>query len=345
MAKFKSAKEQFDYIKKEFFKGNELDGITGMSAEERVEFNKKNIERLLANDINALAISDCFWTADRSRIIIWGKNNWFFNADDLANFSEQEREQLEYLKDFAGLCHDLALHFPFDNSLIGWPRYRPFAFNTPGLGDAIKAWAEDYPHMAAHMANIMLKESTSECSRLCYQPAQDYLAELYDHESEVDLYRMPSESEMPHRVYAEKVTTLLQGLADHIAEGRRHGMCLGAIIVHDTLLTRIEEFDKDVIGISKDLWQFIDREMNFKTTNNAVYEPDIPFNKQPKENQQQIRDLLTALINRVDKAYAEVGLSESWIRNNLPHMYFEDFGEWVIGKHYDDIDVLFELRV
>ena len=28
MAKFKSAKEQFDYIKKEFFKGNELDGIT-----------------------------------------------------------------------------------------------------------------------------------------------------------------------------------------------------------------------------------------------------------------------------------------------------------------------------
>ena len=242
MAKFKSAKEQFDYIKKEFFKGNELDGITGMSAEERVEFNKKNIERLLANDINALAISDCFWTADRSRIIIWGKNNWFFNADDLANFSEQEREQLEYLKDFAGLCHDLALHFPFDNSLIGWPRYRPFAFNTPGLGDAIKAWAEDYPHMAAHMANIMLKESTSECSRLCYQPAQDYLAELYDHESGMDLYRMPSESEMPHRVYAEKVTTLLQGLADHIAEGRRLGMCLGAIIVHDTLFTQIEEF-------------------------------------------------------------------------------------------------------
>ena len=43
MAKFKSAKEQFDYIKKEFFKGNDLDGITGMSAEERVEFNKKNI--------------------------------------------------------------------------------------------------------------------------------------------------------------------------------------------------------------------------------------------------------------------------------------------------------------
>ena len=133
MAKFRSAKEQFDYIKKEFFKGNELDGITGMSAEERVEFNKKNIERLLANEHNALAISDCFWTADRSRIVIWGKNNWFFNTDDLANFSEQEREQLEYLKDFAGLCHDLALHFPFDNSLIGWPRYMPFAFNTPDL--------------------------------------------------------------------------------------------------------------------------------------------------------------------------------------------------------------------
>ena len=54
---------------------------------------------------------------------------------------------------------------------------------------------------------------------------------------------------------------------------------------------------------------------------------------------------MTALISRVDKAYAEGGFSESWIRNNLPHMYFEDFGEWVIGKHYDDIDVLFELRV
>ena len=43
MARFRSAKEQFDYIKKEFFKGNELDGITGMSAEERVEFNKKTL--------------------------------------------------------------------------------------------------------------------------------------------------------------------------------------------------------------------------------------------------------------------------------------------------------------
>ena len=31
--------------------------------------------------------------------------------------------------------------------------------------------------------------------------------------------------------------------------------------------------------------------------------------------------------------------------NNRTDMYFEDFGEWVIGKHYDDIDVLFELRV
>ena len=166
MAKFKSAKEQFDYIKKEFFKGNELDGITGMSAEERVEFNKKNIERLLANDINALAISDCFWTADRSRIIIWGKNNWFFNADDLANFSEQEREQLEYLKDFAGLCHDLALHFPFDNSLIGWPRYMPFAFKTPrtwrghqGMGRGLSPHGSPYGKYNAQRVNIRVLEA------------------------------------------------------------------------------------------------------------------------------------------------------------------------------------------
>ena len=38
MARFRSAKEVLDYIKKEFFNGNGLDGISEMSAEERLEF-------------------------------------------------------------------------------------------------------------------------------------------------------------------------------------------------------------------------------------------------------------------------------------------------------------------
>ena len=343
-----SLKEHLDYIKKELFNGNGLDGITEMSAEERVEFIKKNVDRLLENvdDLRAMWLGDQFWTADKDRIIIYGVKNYFFNADELAKLTEAEQAEVEFLKDFAGLCHDLSLHFPFDNTLIGWPRYRPFAFNTPGLGDAIKALAEDYPHMAAHMANLMLKESTFECSRLCYQPAQDYLAELYDFDSKMNLYRMPSPSEMPHRVYAEKVTTLLQGLADHIAEGRRLGMCLGAIIVHDTMFTDIREFDNEVVPVSKDLWQYIDREMYIKAINDFdTYNPDSPFDNLPKHQQQQLRELLTSLMKRVDKAYADAGFSESWIKRNLPHMYFEDFGEWVIDKHYDDIDILFELRV
>ena len=341
-----SLKEHLDYIKKELFNGNGLNGITEMSAEERVEFIKKNVDRLLENERNAMWLGDQFWTADKDRIIIYGVKNYFFNADELAKLTEAEQAEVEFLKDFAGLCHDLSLHFPFDNTLIGWPRYRPFAFNTPGLGDAIKALAEDYPHMAAHMANLMLKESTFECSRLCYQPAQDYLAELYDFDSKMNLYRMPSPSEMPHCVYAEKVTTLLQGLADHIAEGRRLGMCLGAIIVHDTMFTDIREFDNEVVPVSKDLWQYIDREMYIKAINDFdTYTPDSPFDNLPEHQKQQLRELLTSLMKRVDKAYADAGFSESWIKRNLPHMYFEDFGEWVINKHYDDIDVLFELRV
>ena len=144
-----SLKEHLDYIKKEFFNGNWFDDVTGMSAEERVEFIKKNVNRLLGNDINAMWIGDQFWTADKDRIIIYGVENHFFDADELAKLTETEQAEVEFLKDFAGLCHDLSLHYPFDNSLIGWPRYRPFAFNTPGLGDAIKALAEDYPHMAA----------------------------------------------------------------------------------------------------------------------------------------------------------------------------------------------------
>ena len=343
-----SLKEHLDYIKKELFNGNGLDGITEMSAEERVEFIKKNVDRLLedVDDLRAMWLGDQFWTADKDRIIISGVKNYFFNADELSKLTETEQAEVEFLKDFAGLCHDLSLHFPFDNTLIGWPRYRPFAFNTPGLGDAIKALAEDYPHMAAHMANLMLKESTFECSRLCYQPAQDYLAELYDFDSKMNLYRMPSPSEMPHRVYAEKVTTRLQGLADHIAEGRRLGMCLGAIIVHDTMFTDIREFDNEVVPVSKDLWQYIDREMYIKAINDFdTYNPDSSFDNLPKHQQQQLRELLTSLMKRVDKAYADAGFSESWIKRNLPHMYFEDFGEWVIDKHYDDIDILFELRV
>ena len=58
-----SLKEHLDYIKKEFFNGNGLDGITEMSAEERVEFIKKNVDRLLENERNAMWLGDQFWTA------------------------------------------------------------------------------------------------------------------------------------------------------------------------------------------------------------------------------------------------------------------------------------------
>ena len=341
-----SLKEHLDYIKNEFFNGNWFDDVTGMSAEERVEFIKKNVNRLLGNDINAMWIGDQFWTADKDRIIIYGVENHFFDADELAKLTETEQAEVEFLKDFAGLCHDLSLHFPFDNTLIGWPRYRPFAFNTPGLGDAIKALAEDYPHMAAHMANLMLKESIFECSRLCYEPAQDYLGETYDLDTQIDLNNVPSESKMPHKVYVEKLISNLQGLADHIAEGRRLGMCLGAIIVHDMMFSSVHEFDNEVVSVSKDLWQYIDREMYYKVTNDLdILEIDKSFENLPKHQQQQIRELLTSLMKRVDKAFADAGFNESWVEYNLPHFYFQDFGEWIIKRHYDDIDRIFELRV
>ena len=67
-----SLKEHLDYIKKELFNGNGLDGITEMSAEERVEFIKKNVDRLLedVDDLRAMWLGDQFWTADKDRIII-----------------------------------------------------------------------------------------------------------------------------------------------------------------------------------------------------------------------------------------------------------------------------------
>ena len=56
-----SLKEHLDYIKKELFNGNGLDGITEMSAEERVEFIKKNVDRLL-EDVDDLRPYNHFWS-------------------------------------------------------------------------------------------------------------------------------------------------------------------------------------------------------------------------------------------------------------------------------------------
>ena len=61
MARFRSAKEQFDYIKKEFFKGNELDGITGMSAEERLEFLLEKVNWALKEQDLAEWFGVLFW--------------------------------------------------------------------------------------------------------------------------------------------------------------------------------------------------------------------------------------------------------------------------------------------
>ena len=350
MAKFKSAKEQFDYIKKEFFKGNELDGITGMSAEERLEFLLEKVnwalkEQDLAEWFGVLFWEEIYDDEDEFRRHRELDSESFFNQDSqLVSFTEQELAELAFLKELSALCFDLSILRNVDTTVLGWPKYEPLDYSSAELLDRVSDLADKLPNLAAYLSKAIYENTMIFCAWNMYQPAQDYFAELYDSQYNRLMNSIPYQDEMPRSAYSKAMMSEMKKFAAHLAECRSHGMCLGEIIVHDTLYATIhDEVDEDVINAAKKLWAYIDRNVEIDV---EYFDTETIFEEQPDDVVKAVRAVMGPMMKKVDEAYEEGGFGKGWSTDRLARAYFDDFGYRIICMKYDgDEEGLRRLRI
>ena len=350
MAKFKSAKEQFDYIKKEFFKGNELDGITGMSAEERLEFLLEKVnwalkEQNLAEWFGVLFWEEIYDDEDEFRRHRELDSESFFNQDSqLVSFTEQELAELAFLKELSALCFDLSILRNVDTTVLGWPKYEPLDYSSAELLDRVSDLADKLPNLAAYLSKAIYENTMIFCAWNMYQPAQDYFAELYDSQYNRLMNSIPYQDEMPRSAYSKAMMSEMKKFAAHLAECRSHGMCLGEIIVHDTLYATIhDEVDEDVVNVAKKLWAYIDRNVEIDV---EYFDTETIFEEQPDDVVKAVRAVMGPMMKKVDEAYEEGGFGKGWSTDRLARAYFDDFGYKIICMKYDgDEEGLRRLRI
>ena len=350
MARLRSAKEQFDYIKKEFFKGNELDGITGMSAEERLEFLLEKVnwalkEQDLAEWFGVLFWEEIYDDEDEFRRHRELDSESFFNQDSqLVSFTEQELAELAFLKELSALCFDLSILRNVDTSLLGWPKYEPLDYSCAELLDRVSDLADKLPNLAAYLSKAIYENTMNFCAWNMYQPAQDYFAELYDSQYNRLMNSIPYQDEMPRSAYSKAMMSEMKKFATHISECRSHGMCLGEIIVHDTLYATIhDEVDEDVVNAAKKLWAYIDSNIEIDV---EYFDTETIFEEQPDEVVKAVRAVMGPMMKKVDEAYKEGGFGKGWSTDRLARAYFDDFGYKIICMKYDgDEEGLRRLRI
>lgn len=350
MARFRSAKEVLDYIKKEFFNGNGLDGITEMSAEERLEFLLEKINWALEKQNLAEWFGVLFWEEKydddegfrRHREL---DSERFFNQDSqLVSFTEQELAELAFLKELSALCFDLSILRNIDTTVLGWPKYNPLDYSSAELLDRVSDLADKLPNLAAYLSKAIYENTMIFCAWNMYQPAQDYFAELYDSQYERLMNSIPYQDEMPRSAYSKAMMSEMRKFAAHLAECRSHGMCLGAIIVHDTLYATLpENIDNDKVNAAKKLWAYIDSNVEIDV---EYFDSETIFEEQPDEVVKAVRAVMGPMMKKVDEAYEEGGFGKGWSTDRLARAYFDDFGYRIICMKYDgDEEGLRRLRI
>ena len=350
MARFRSAKEVLDYIKKEFFNVNGLDGISEMSAEERLEFLLEQSNCALEKQNLAEWVGVLFWEEKydddegfrRHREL---DSERFFNQDSqLVSFTEQELAELAFLKELSALCFDLSILRNIDTTVLGWPKYNPLDYSSAELLDRVSDLADKLPNLAAYLSKAIYENTMIFCAWNMYQPAQDYFAELYDSQYERLMNSIPYQDEMPRSAYSKAMMSEMRKFAAHLAECRSHGMCLGAIIVHDTLYATLpENIDNDKVNAAKKLWAYIDSNVEIDV---EYFDSETIFEEQPDEVVKAVRAVMGPMMKKVDEAYEEGGFGKGWSTDRLARAYFDDFGYRIICMKYDgDEEGLRRLRI
>ena len=118
MTQKNAARERLAQLENKYFQGISLTETALMKTEEeRRPFVLAQVERLLNTGRSycplAMYLSDEFWTASEGRTPMYDDDP--LEADDVLEvLTHEEIMRTALILDIAGLCHDLSLHYVFD---------------------------------------------------------------------------------------------------------------------------------------------------------------------------------------------------------------------------------------
>lgn len=259
-----TAREVLARIEKRYFRGARLREACLKEGAERREYVLAQVERLLnakqGDELMAVHLSDEFWTADEGRHPMHSDMPLLTEVG-LRSLTKEERLRASLIKDVAGLCHDLALHFEFD--LRGYLGVRnDWRIRNKRLVE----WLTDTEHgqIAVHTSYVMKKHAIDMYEDMHYLPAQDALAMLFSKELRQRLGRPTGVQRQP-KVYVEAITSELLRIERHWQRGKRLGLEPEVVILHDEIWGVVpRQFSSGVLRAAQELFDWMDAELKGK---------------------------------------------------------------------------------
>ena len=289
-------------IEKDFFRGASLGKASRLKGEERRNYRLAQVNRLLAEKNGhtpmAVYLSDMFWTADEGRVQYAADENPspLLSLKEQQTLTDGEMSRLRLILEIAGLCHDLSLHFDFDQEEAFGIKKNDFWVSNKQLVEWLTT--TEYEYVAMHTAYIMKKHAIGVYAYGHYLPAQDELAELYSEKHHCRL-GYPNNTEIPPRDYVSTILDALLAIERHWKRGRRLKLKPDVIMLHDEIYGVVpRQFDKGVLQAAQELFDYMDREVYGRMSGNNPFGPEA-------------MKLFAKKVREVRSKY----LAEGWIRD------------------------------
>lgn len=282
-----TAKEVLVKIERRYFKGAGLAKASKLEGDECRAYVLSQVERLLATEYGASSmamwLSDQFWIAGEGRTPMpWEdispqvesgyRTNPLLSLKEQQTLTDREMGRLRLILEVAGLCHDLALHYIFDLKEAFGIKNNWWVSNK-----RLVEWLSttEYEQIAMHTAYILKKHATGVYAYGHYQPAQDAMAELFSGEYH-ELIREPNYTKMPPRGYVKTIVDELQQIERHWQRGRKLKLRPDLIMLHDEIYGVVpRQFDKGVLQAAQALYDYMDKEVYGRLTENDDFAPEV----------------------------------------------------------------------
>ena len=281
MEQIRTARQELAYIERRLFRGASLGKASRLKGEERRNYRLAQVERLLTEKSGSVSLamwlSDMFWTADEGRKPMY-EDDPLLSLKEQQTLTDGEMSRLRLILEIAGLCHDLSLHFDFDQDEAFGIKYKTFLGHSDFSvsNKQLVEWltTTEYEYVAMHTAYIMKKHAIGVYAYGHYQPAQDELAELFSTEYS-ELIREPEHTKMPARNYVQTILDALLAIERHWKRGRRLKLKPDVIMLHDEIYGVVpRQFDKGVLQAAQELFDYMDREVYGRMSGNNPFGPE-----------------------------------------------------------------------
>ena len=278
MEQIRTARQELAYIERRLFRGASLGKASRLKGEERRNYRLAQVNRLLAEKNGhtpmAVYLSDMFWTADEGRVQYAADENPspLLSLKEQQTLTDGEMSRLRLILEIAGLCHDLSLHFDFDQDEAFGIKKNDFWVSNKQLVEWLTT--TEYEYVAMHTAYIMKKHAIGVYAYGHYLPAQDELAELYSEKHHCRL-GYPNNTEIPPRDYVSTILDALLAIERHWKRGRRLKLKPDVIMLHDEIYGVVpRQFDKGVLQAAQELFDYMDREVYGRMSGNNPFGPE-----------------------------------------------------------------------